>query len=137
MVDSIKLIEQLSRSWEISDENQNTLLTKSALQWEIPTTTSTPSAVGISSVSTFVSRKSFLNFVIPPFAAHWGVVCDFNPETRFLYHLIFDVETREVTFDVTLWKSKWSNHQVTPVGTTLYGAAEVCQVGKSTLTSQP
>jgi hypothetical protein len=129
MLDSTKLIDQLSRSWEISEENQNTLLTKSTIQREHLTASGHPSAVGISSVSTFIAKKSFHNFTVPPFAAHWGIVCDFSPQTRFLYHLVFEVGTREVAFRATSWTSKWNNHQVTPVGTTPYGAVEIYEIG--------
>jgi len=134
--DSIELIDELSKAWEISEETQNRLLTNTAQQSsEVQTPLQQgPSlaTVSISTVSTYIARKSLHNFVVPPFASHWGVVIDFAsaPQTsRTLYHLTFDPETREVGLQVENWKSRWSKHQVVQVGTTLYGYPEVNAIG--------
>jgi len=129
-IDSTKLIKQLSGAWGISETQKSVFHESAARRPEPQESRGRSSGVGISAVSTFVAKKSFNNFVVSPFASHWGVVIDFNEQTRFLYHLLFDVEDRKVTFEVDAWKPQWSKHQVKHVGNTLYGAAEVYQIGK-------
>jgi len=129
-IDTTKLVQKISGDWDISEDIQNVMFTRLAGQRPVPQESAgKTSTVGISTVSTFVARKSFHNFAVPPFAAHWGVVVDFNEQTRFLYHLLFTVETRELTFKAASWESVWSNHNVMQVGTTPYGIGEVYQIG--------
>jgi hypothetical protein len=132
-VDSAKLIEHLSKAWEISEESQNALLTETANQRtsafpSIPQG-SLPIALGISKVSTFIAKKSLLNFVVPALASHWGVVCDFSPISRVLYHLTFDPGSRKVHFNYLKWDTAWEKYQVVQIGTTLYGHPEIDATG--------
>lgn len=125
MIDSAKLIDQLSDIYEISEESQDVLLTKSAVESDAQAAKVTPSTVGlVYAVSTFVAKKNFNNFVVPPFAAHWGVVCDFAPDVRYLFHLLFKADTREVIFEGITWKMEWSKHQVSRLDITLYRCRE-------------
>jgi len=131
-LDATKLVDQLSKAWEITKKMEDSLLSDSGCQAPSPIQPGTPSSlVGISPISTFVARKSLSNFVVPPFASHWGVVCDFgsNVETRMLYHLTFDPAAREVDFDAVSWKEAWSKHMVTKVGETPYGHTEIQAIG--------
>ena len=112
----------------ISEDTQNALFIKSAGQLANIRELERPSTIGISKVSTFIAKKSFSSFVVPPFAVHWGVVVDFSSR-RYLYHLVFMVETREVYFQAISWESHLTKHSVIPVGTTLYGMEEVDQIG--------
>jgi hypothetical protein len=137
MIDSVKLIEQLSGLYELSEETQDVLLSTSAVPNESQPPEATPSAVGLAfSVSTFVAQKNFHNFAVPRFAVHWGVVCDFAPEVRYLFHLLFKADTREVIFEGTTWKTEWSKHYVTPVGITTYDPIKVVQIGTKSPSSQ-
>jgi hypothetical protein len=130
--DSVKLIEQLSGLWELPQDAQNALFTKSTVRSSAQAAL-TPSAVGLTfSVSTFVAQKSFSNFAIPPFASHWGIVYDSAPRLRVLFHLLYNAERREVKFEGRTWQTEWSNHQVMPVGKTRYGFGEIWQIGNNT-----
>lgn len=132
MIDSAKLIDQLSDIYEISEETQNVLLTKSTIESDAQAAKIAPSNVGlVYTVSTFVAQKNFHNFVVPPFAAHWGVVCDFAPDVRYLFHLLFNANTREVIFEGITWKTEWSKHQVSSVGTTRYDIIQVSRMGQN------
>ena len=132
MVDPTKLIKQLSEAWQVSEDVQNTLYSESATRRN--DLHDQLGLVGISTVSTFIAKKNFQNFAVPSFATHWGVVIDFNdPPERILYHILFEPECREVVFSQTSWMSKWSKHNVIPVGTTLYGMAEVYRIGNHIL----
>ena len=134
MIDSVRLVEQLSERYELSEATQHALLSKSAVQNDPQPTEVAPSAVGLAfSVSTFVAQKNFHNFVVPRFAAHWGVVCDFAPDVRYLFHLLFKADTRDVIFEATSWKPEWSKHFVTPVGTTSYDPIKVSRIGTASL----
>ena len=130
ITDSIQLIEHFSGAWRISEETQHSIFTESATHRPIPRESAgRSSTVGISTVSTFIARKSFLNFAVPPFAAHWGVTIEFNPRSTILYHLLFDVDTRKVRLALTAWDPNLSKHNITQVGTTVYGAAEAHLIG--------
>lgn len=124
-----ELVESLSQKFEISDEVQQRL--KSQSSEGIQNSESTKVGVGFTQiVSTFVARKNFHNFAVPHSASHWGVVCDFTSRDIFLYHLVFNVETREVNFLPTAWQSEWTEkHNVVPVGTTRYDFFTVCEIG--------
>jgi hypothetical protein len=130
MTDSTKLIKRLSGLYELSEETQNALLRKSAVENEPQASQNASSVIGLAySVSTFIVQKNFHNFVVPKFAVHWGVVCDFAPDVRWLFHLLFRADKREVIFEGTTWKKEWSKHQITPIGTTSYDPIKVCQIG--------
>lgn len=132
MTDSTKLIKRLSELYELSVETQNALLKKSAFENESQVSQVTSSAIGLAySVSTFIVQKNFHNFAVPQFAVHWGVVCDFAANVRWLFHLLFRADKREVIFEGTTWKEEWSKHHVTPVGMTIYDPIKVCQIGIS------
>lgn len=129
-IDPLKLIERISKDWEIPEATQGAIFTKSSSQRPLPREAAgRSSAVAISPVSTFVARKSFLNFAVPPFAVHWGVVIEFNELSKILFHLLFDLDDHEVKLALTAWDNKLSKHDVKRVGTTLYGAAEVHKIG--------
>jgi len=90
----------------------------------------TPSIVGVTSaVSTFIAEKSFGNFAIPHFAAHWGVVCDFLPRVRTLFHLQYDPSTKKTSFAYMNWQPQWSKHSMTQVGTTKFSMPQVIAIG--------
>ena len=134
MASSVNLIERLASAWEISEENQSVLLRESRLHDDDAggDRVGNSSAVSVVfSVSTFIARKSFNNFVVSPFGSHWGVVCDFERGVRYLFHLLFDPIKREVTFEPALWKLEWSQHRVTRVGTTKYGQVDVTATGEA------
>jgi len=130
MVDIEALVDGLSSKFELSNQNEDKLVSsvcsKSVTQ---PKGRLTQSAVGLSPVSTFVAEKSFSNFAVPHFATHWGVVIDFSNNTRTLFHLVYDPSTRKMSFDYTPWKEDWSKHSVTPVGTTPYEFIQVNSIG--------
>ena len=129
-IDPLKLIEKISKEWEISDDTQSTIFSNLSSPRPPPREAAgRTSPVAISAVSTFVARKSFLNFAVPPFAAHWGVVIEFNELSKILFHLLFDVDASEVKLALTAWDSKLSKHDVKRVGTTLYGASEIHKIG--------
>ena len=135
--DSKKLIEELSTAWDISEDQQNVLLSNTTGQRasETPPTRGETSryAVGIATVSTFVARKNLSNFVVPSFAAHWGIVCDFERQSRMLYHLSFNPETRVIRFKAESWEPEWNKHQVKQIGTSLYGHPEIHATGNHLL----
>ena len=130
MIDSTELIKQFSAAWDLSEDTQNTLLLTNPATQPTPQTPESAATVGISTVSTFIAKKNFQNFAVPSFATHWGVVVDFrNPPKKVLYHILFEPECREIIFSQTSWMSKWSTHNIIPVGTTLYGMAEINGIG--------
>jgi hypothetical protein len=140
MEGSVDLIERLTSVWEVSEGVQDGLLRYSRLVEEPREgKVGRASAVGMAfSVSTFVAQKGFDNFVVPPFGAHWGIVCDFELGVRYLFHLLFEPIKREVRFASTSWQPEWSKHKVTAVGTTRLGPVHVTATGDdpfSTLTN--
>ena len=125
-----KLVERIASQWEVSEDRRRLLLERAALSDDQATPGARPSSVGVSfAVSTFVAKKKFHNFVMPPFGAHWGVVCDHAADVRTLYHLVFDPKERRATFDATSWKREWDVHEVTHVGTTVYDYVQLRRIG--------
>jgi hypothetical protein len=134
--DPRKLIDGFSSAWNISDEEQELLLTNTTGQREslepAPRQKGTSSyPVGIATVSTFIAQKNMNNFVVPSFATHWGVVCDFTTRSRTLYHLTFNSDTQVVRFKGETWTPEWNHHQVKQVGTSLYGYPEIHETGNN------
>lgn len=132
MSNSQRLIAQLSAKFEIPDETQQELKSQ-CFQSSKASQTTESSAVEVGftkTVSTFIAQKSYGNFAVPHFASHWGVVCDFTSRDRYLYHLVFNIETRTVEFQPFAWRSEWTDkHNVVPVGTTLYDIHTVSEIG--------
>lgn len=134
-LDAHQLVERLSRRFEISDETQQQLKSESSSSSNLSkaSQTSTSGVVGVgftSTVSTFISQKNFSSFAVPQFASHWGVVCDFTPRDRYLFHLMFNIETRKMVFEPVAWKQEWTDkHVVIPVGKTVYDIHTVSEVG--------
>jgi len=133
MTDIEALVDGLSARFEFSEETRDKFVSR-VLSHSVVHREShvTQSAVGFSPVSTFVAEKSFSNFVVPHFATHWGVVCDFPNKTRMLFHLVYDPSSRKMSFDSMSWKEAWSKHSVTPVGTTTFEFTQVNWIGFST-----
>jgi len=132
MSNSWRLIAQLSAKFEIPDETQQKLKSQCFHSSKMSQTTeSTAVEVGFTkTVSTFIAEKNYSNFAVPHFASHWGVVCDFTSKDRYFYHLVFNIETRQVKFVPSAWEPEWSNkHNVVPVGTTLYDIHTVSEIG--------
>ena len=118
--------------FELSDETQRKLESKTRPD-DIdasPSGSRPTSMVGVTLVSTFVAEKSFASFYVPSFASHWGVVCDFTPGGRWLFHLVFDLAARKVMFQGQTWIDKWDVHRIEHVGTSLYGIGEVRDIGE-------
>lgn len=111
--------------WKIPSENQNRL-EKSCRLEDIEVN---PKGLSTFRVSTFVAPKNFSNFAVSPFGVHWGVICDFDREVRYLFHLLFDPISREFRFEPSLWQPQWEHNQVTEVGTTCYGPVDVTATG--------
>jgi len=132
MSTSQKTIERLSAKFEISKETQEELRSQ-CFQSPQPSQSIKSTAVEVGftkTVSTFIAQKRINNFAVPHFASHWGVTCDFTSEDRYLYHLIFNIETRAVEFESLSWRTEWTDkHIVTPIGTTLYDIHTVSKIG--------
>ena len=132
MVDTKELVERMCSRFEVSDETQQ------ELEWKaLPEGRGAPSresrstsVVGVTAVSTFVAEKSFASFYVPSFASHWGVVCDFTPGGRWLFHLVFDPAVKKVMFQGQTWLEKWGVHRIENVGTSRYGVGEVRDIGE-------
>lgn len=97
MIDSVKLIATLRTLRGFGERLK--IMSNSAVPNVSQLPEVAPSAVGlVLTVSTFVAQKRFHNFVVPRFVVHWGVVCDFAPDVRYFFHLLFKADTREVIF---------------------------------------
>jgi hypothetical protein len=136
MIDPQELVDRLSERFELSTETQEKLLSRASLpttKSENQTLQTNPAPIGFTTtVSTFIAQKNFHNFAVPRFASHWGVVCNFQEEgldVKYLFHLLFNPETRKVTLDSTMWKEEWSRHHITYVGSTPYRIAKVSNIG--------
>ena len=133
MSDTNEIINQLSDKFEVSKQTEDVLFTHAALPADSSTTQSPQSqgsVVGVTtSVSTFVAQKNFQNFAVPHFASHWGVVCDFGRDSKVLFHLLFNPNTRKVIFDGTTWKDEWSRHSITYIGRSCYDFPRVNGIG--------
>lgn len=129
MIDPQRLVEQFSEKFELSETIRQQIFASSSVPQPSPTSTTTKSVVGLATVSTFVAQKSFCNFAVPQFAAHWGVVCEFAPEVKYLYHLQYEPQRQQVLFDATLWKDQWNHHLITHVGETPYDPVKVTLIG--------
>lgn len=132
MSEDNSLLDGLSRRFELTEEQEQLLVSSMSMpSSETATGSATTSIIGLStSVSTFVANKSFSNFAVPQFASHWGVVCDFTPESRTLFHLLFDSTRQKVFFDATNWKDEWTDkHAVTKVGMSSYGYPNILKIG--------
>ena len=133
--DTYELVEQLSNRFDITDDMRQELRSRSSppSNSSQPNQSSAPRVIGVgftSTVSTFISQKNFSSFVVPQFASHWGVVCDFTPRDRYLFHLVFNVETRNVVFEPVAWKEEWTDKRdIIPVGKTIYDIHTVSEVG--------
>ena len=132
MLELNDLVDKICEQYTVSSENETSLLSQASIPCPIKTHESPqPVAVGLTnSVSTFIAEKSFSNFAIPPFACHWGLVCDFTTGLRVLFHLIYDLRARKVTCDPSFWKSEWDVHNIKRVGTTKYDLEQVKEIGK-------
>jgi len=136
------LIDRLSDKFEVSERQEEVLKSTASLPYESshhesggaglpPNDQISPSVIGLTtSVSTFVAQKNFHNFAVPQFASHWGVVCDFGPRARTLFHLLFDPVSRKVIFESTSWKQNWSRHRVAEVGKSSYDYPKILEIGK-------
>lgn len=127
-----ELVDKMCEQYTVSPEDEGTLRSQASIKVPNAHAESLQTvAVGLTnSVSTFVADKSFSNFAIPPFACHWGVVCDFTTGLRVLFHLMYDSKARKVTCDPAFWKSEWDVHNVKRVGTTKYALEQVKEIGK-------
>ena len=135
MCDNSSLLDQLSRRFELTGEQEELLSSRASISLSTETQSKTSSAstvIGLStSVSTFVAKKNFHNFAVPQFASHWGVICDFSPESRMLFHLQYDSVKQKVTFDGTTWKDDWTDkHAITPIGKSSYQFPIIHKIGK-------
>ena len=127
-MDPQNLIQQLSEKFEVSEETSEHLFTSSTISIDTPSI-SAKSVIGLASVSTFVAQKNFCNFVVPQFASHWGIICEYDPEVKYLYHLLFDPRKKAVTFGAMIWNDEWNKHFVTHVGTTSYDHVKIIKIG--------
>jgi hypothetical protein len=128
--DTNLLIDQLSDKFDLTKQQQKTLISEASLTSESIDPQNTKSIIGVTtSVSTFVAQKNFHNFAVPQFASHWGVVCDFGPRARTLFHLLFNPVTRKVIFEGTSWKPDWLGHSVTHVGKSFYDYPKILEIG--------
>jgi hypothetical protein len=136
--DSKNVIDKLSTTWDISEEQQQVLLAESTKQCHSVLDIRQPGqaspssyAVGITTVSTFIAQKNLpgSNFVVPSFASHWGIVCDFSHQRRTLFHWRFNSVVRKIYFKAESWNPEWDQHQVKQIGTTSYGYAEIDATG--------
>jgi hypothetical protein len=127
-----ELVDKMCEQYTVLPEDEGTLRSQASIKVPIAHAESLQTvAVGLTnSVSTFVAEKSFSNFAIPPFACHWGVVCDFTTGLRVLFHLMYDSKARKVTCDSAFWKSEWDVYNVKRVGTTKYALEQVKEIGK-------
>lgn len=130
MSDTNLLLDRLSTKFEVSEQQQAELVSSALSSSKPANQSSQRSIIGLTtSVSTFIAQKNFHNFAVPQFASHWGVVCDFGPRARTLFHLLFNPVTRKVIFEGTLWKSDWSKHRVTEVGKSSYDYPTIVEIG--------
>ena len=141
MSETSLLIDRLSDKFEVSERQEEVLVSTASLPSKsshhesgaagLPSNQeNSPSIIGLTtSVSTFVAQKNFHNFAVPQFASHWGVVCDFGPRARTLFHLLFDPVSRKVIFESTSWKQNWSKHRVTEVGKSCYDYPKILEIG--------
>ena len=127
IMDPQSLIQQLSEKFEVSYETSEHLFANSSIPIDTPPISS--AVVGLASVSTFVAQKSFCNFVVPQFASHWGIICEYDPEVKYLYHLLFDPRKKQVTFGAMIWNDDWDKHCVIHVGQTSYDHIKVAKIG--------
>jgi hypothetical protein len=135
MFDTKELVMRMCSKFELSDEIQRKLeLQAHADDIDIASRGGrSTSVVGVTAVSTFVTEKSFASFYVPSFASHWGIVCDFIPGGRWLFHLVFDPATRKVMFQGQTWVEKWDIHRIEHVGTSPYGIGEVRDIGETSV----
>ena len=135
MPDTSEVINQLSDKFDVPKQTQGVLFVQASLPVDPPSAHGPQnggSVVGVAtSVSTFVAQKNFHNFAVPQFASHWGVVCDFGPDSRVLFHLLFNPSTHKVIFEGTTWKDEWSRHSITNVGKSSYDFPKVDRIGTS------
>lgn len=86
--------------------------------------------VGLAQVSTLVcTGKGSLpgsNYIVPPFAVHWGVIVG-----RLLFHFRYNSKQKSIKFCVQLWDQiqDGSRHKVDLVGTTKYNTDELIVIG--------
>lgn len=128
--DTNLLIDRLSDKFDLTERQQEALISEISSSSEPTEPQNRKSIIGLTtSVSTFVAQKNFHNFAVPQFASHWGVVCDFGPRARTLFHLLFNPVTRQVIYEATSWKRDWSKHSVTYVGKTSYDYPKILEIG--------
>jgi hypothetical protein len=128
--DTNLLVDRLSEKFDLTERQQEALVSEVSSSSETTGLPNRSSIIGLTtSVSTFVAQKNFHNFAVPQFASHWGVVCDFGPRARTLFHLLFNPVTGKVVYEGTLWKQEWSKHSVTYVGKTSYDYPKVVEIG--------
>jgi hypothetical protein len=132
MPDVVKLVDKISCNWRVSDDKQNALLQRVKEDSPNKLSGTESASIGVTfAVKTFVARKNLDNFVMPSFAAHWGVVCDFRPDVDVrLFHLLYSPESREISFRDSEWRPSWDIHEVKHVGRTAYSFGEVSKIGK-------
>jgi len=131
MTDEIESLKQVSSEWRVSEAVEKDLFTqaKASLEQHEAAVQSTPSSVSLATVSTFITKKSTGNFVVPAFAVHWGVICQYNDDIMWLIHLLFDVTRQTVKHEVKAWNPELvSDHQITQVGTTKYTIDQIVRI---------
>ena len=131
MIHELQSFEHVAQEWGVSDETEKNLLTGVQVELPEPNGKAKPTAsVAIVTLSTdIISTKCFCNYVVPSFAAHLGVICNYN-YGEWLIHLVFDVSTLGVDCEEGSWGSE-NQYQVIPVGTTRYDILQVRGIGDS------
>ena len=58
------------------------------------------------------------------------MICDFALRDRYLFHLVFNIETRKVKFEPVAWNEDWTDqHRVISIDKTLYDIHIVSEFG--------
>ena len=126
MTDSEALVDELNTKFEVSKEKEESFLSSIDVQQTgSPATQSRPSrqrAVGVTPVPNYVGPKNIPNFVVPPFATTWGIVCQAD-DLQTLYHLLYDSSAHSMSFHFTGSVGLLpSSTLITPVGSTTHSS---------------
>jgi hypothetical protein len=136
-----EIVERLCQKFSVSHKVADEIQSAAALSKPISAEEDCSSGVNVSltsDVSTFIvkSRKALYNYLVPAFASHWAIVCDFRGDgnghlknERFLYHLVYDTEIKKVEFMIETWKRQWDIHAIKQVGITKYKYHEIKEIG--------
>jgi hypothetical protein len=122
------LLNSLASRFSIDTDEQARLEATCSL--EPVTSTNTSVQVGIAKVSTLVcTGKGSLpgtNYIVPPFAVHWGVIVRHT-----LFHLRYNSKQKSVKFRWQPWDQteNGSKPKVDPVGTTKYSTDQIITIG--------